>query len=167
MLLGDWSVIKTLLLYSVPAGTPVSPLHSPLFLFHPSFVTVCQRIEKQLRALKGLIHLPLFCLWSVCLFLFAIHSESTSYLTFPLHFLSHLCLFVNPSLVFSSPYDGTFLLFFLSPFSVDTHTTCKDLKKRDRWSSVLKMKCHLLWLWLILATFRKDFWVENRMEMSF
>lgn len=61
---------NTLLLYLVPAGTAVSPLLQSPFLFHPSFVTVCQRTEKQLWALKGLIHLPLFHLWSVC-FLFS------------------------------------------------------------------------------------------------
>lgn len=64
---------KTLLLSLAPAETPASPSQSSLFSFHPSFVTVCQRIKKRLRALKGLIHLPLFCLFplrrllSICL----------------------------------------------------------------------------------------------------
>lgn len=42
-------------------------------LFHPSFVTVCQGVEKQLRALKGIIRLLLFCLRSVGLFSLSLH----------------------------------------------------------------------------------------------
>lgn len=105
VLVGDWSVIRRCFFYSAPAGTPVAPPRSSLFLFHPSFVTVCQgerkKTKKQLRALKCLIHLPPLRLWSVCLFLLAGRSRSASDLFSDQHILAQFSL----PLMFVCPFE--------------------------------------------------------------
>lgn len=164
VLVGDWSVIRRCFFYSAPAGTPVAPPRSSLFLFHPSFVTVCQRerkkTKKQLRALKCLIHLPPLRLWSVCLFLLAGRSRSASDLFSDQHILAQFSL----PLMFVCPFElvsffsslHPFLLhlhlpvFLSSPYPVNAHSSHveqTDWVTHTLWSLSIGIP-DVDWLWL-------------------
>lgn len=164
VLVGDWSVIRRCFFYSAPAGTSVAPPRSSLFLFHPSFVTVCQgerkKTKKQLRALKCLIHLPPLRLWSVCLFLLAGRSRSASDLFSDQHILAQFSL----PLMFVCPFElvsffsslHPFLLhlhlpvFLSSPYPVNAHSSHgeqTDWVTHTLWSLSIGIP-DVDWLWL-------------------